>query len=266
MTQGDEGLKPADHSSVWLIHCWRDWDRQSYCSTDTDKGTAERPYLHWHLAVELTSPEANDIRRGAAIQKLWNAVESRVRMLHTEYQMAGLKSFLGWPRKTDMLEMLERLGLARPLILRQLKEIRNSVEHQDQGAPSHEDCLRFIDSVWYFLRSTDIFASRRILSFDRSLALPTSTNPNRTQFIEFDFEGPTWAPEIRGRFPRSAIHMSPHQDAIELILEEPPVQSDRDSVYLHGAVATASPGVEEIVRDYFLIDLPENVPSTRYSR
>ncbi|WP_461169178.1 hypothetical protein [Arthrobacter sp. Z1-15] len=173
--------------------------------------------------------------------------------------MAALKQVLGWPKNTDMLEVLNRLGLARPLILRQLKEIRNSVEHQDRGAPSQEDSLSYIDSVWYFLRSTDIFASRRILSFERSSASLASSNPARTHFIEFNFAKGDWTPRVRGWFPSSAISTHPQRGALELVLDKPAKQSELGSVYLTGVTATTSSGLTEVIRDYFLIELPENM-------
>lgn len=243
---------------LWLAPCWDEWDETGYSASATDRNAAERPYLHWNLAVELLTPGAGDIHRGTAIQKLWNAIESRVRMLHGEYHMAALKHVLGWPKKTDMLEVLNRLGLARPLILRQLKEIRNSVEHQDSGVPSQEDCLGYIDSVWYFLRSTDIFASRRIISFERSAASLASSSPGRTHFIEFSFQEGDWTPRVRGRFPSSAISTRPRPGALELVLDKPAKQSDLDSVYLTGATAKTSSGIAKVIRGYFLVELPEN--------
>lgn len=249
----------SNNSCLWLTPCWDEWHETGYSASDTDRKAAERPYLHWNLAVELLMPGASDIHRGTAIQKLWNATDSRVRMLHGEYHMAALKEVLGWPKKTDMLEVLNLLGLARPLILRQLKEIRNSVEHQDSRVPSNEDCLGYIDSVWYFLRSTDIFASRRILSFERSAASPASSSPARTHFIEFNFQESDWTPRIRGWFPSSAISTRPRQGALELVLDKPAKQSDADSVYLSGVIAKTSSGIAEVIRSYFLVELPENM-------
>lgn len=256
-----EELNSLDRPVRWLTPCWSDWALDGQSSRDIDRAAAERPYRHWHLAVELAAPEADDVHRGAAIQKLWNAVESRVRLLHTEYQMALLKRVFGWGQKSDMLEVLNLLGLARPLILRQLKAIRNSVEHQDRGAPSHADCLNYIDSVWYFLRSTDIFASRRILSYDRSLESPSGGRSAEQLFVAFDFEGRDWAPGVRGRLPHSAVNVSRSPGAIELALEQPVRKIEPGVLYISGRVSAPSADLEDIVRDYFLMDLPDNSPT-----
>jgi|GEM_PF-4152111 len=220
--------------------------------------TAQRPYLHWHLAVELATPDADDVRRGTAIHKLWNAVESRVKMLHAEYDLSSLKGVLGWSRRTDRLQTLHLLGLARPLILLRLKELRNIVEHQDQCAPPYEDCSTYIDTVWYFLRSTDIFASRRISTFEKSEPLSISTGPRRPKFISFDFDGQEWLPAVRGCFSVTEVATHPHPEAIELNLSHSLKPEDDGLVYVRGSVAPASPHLSEIVRHYFLVDLPND--------
>lgn len=235
---------------VWLANCWQHWEPGGNSARDIDRTTAERPYRHWHLAVELVGPDADDIRRGAAIHKLWNAIESRVRMLHQQYRLHILKGVLSLPKRTDTFEVLAHIGLARPFILRQLKDIRNSVEHQDRGAPSHADCLRHIDSVWYFLRSTDLFAARQIDSFDR-----TSLTG---QFAEFSFAERDWMPRVRGWFPSNAIRTRSDPGTLELRLEQPLTTSDDGDVYVVGGVAAPSPMLEQIVRDYFLVDLPDS--------
>src|SRR5690348_1190790 len=91
----------SDRPVRWLMPCWSDWGPGGQSSREIDKFAAERPYRHWHLAVELAAPEADDVHRGSAIQKPWNAVESRIRLLHAEYQMSVLKRTFGWGRQTD---------------------------------------------------------------------------------------------------------------------------------------------------------------------
>jgi hypothetical protein len=244
---------------VWLANCWSDWDREGYSATNIDASQAKRPYLHWHLAVELVTPDADDVRRGSAIQKLWNAIEARVNLLRDEYRLGTLKKVHGLPRKADTLEVLDHLGLARPLILRQLKAIRNSVEHQDRGAPEHADCLSYIDSVWYFLRSTDVFAARRILSFGRSLRFGGGPDPIRFRFVEFDFENLDWMPTVRGRVPLSAIAIDQHPGSLELILDEDARAIDADNAFITGRVTGSSAALRNIVQDYFLVEHPDPV-------
>lgn len=244
---------------VWQSDCWSDWDHGGSSATTIDESDAKRPYLHWHLAVELATPDADDVRRGSVIQKLWNAIEARVNMLREEYQLQTLKKVHGLPRKIDTLELLDRIGLARPLILRQLKAIRNSVEHQDRGAPGHAECLTYIDSVWYFLRSTDIFSARRITSFDKDSRFQEVVGAGQARFVEFDFGNLDWKPTLRGKLPASAITFDPLPHSRELVLTEDARPVDTDTIYIAGRASKSSPALWNLVQDYFFIDFPDSV-------
>jgi hypothetical protein len=49
--------------------------------------------------------------------------------------------------------------------------------------------------------------------------------------------------------------------AIELVLEQPIRQIEPDVLYLSGSASVPSAVLEVIVRDYFLVDLPDNSPA-----
>lgn len=242
---------------LWIAPYWRNFEIDGHSSTDIDSGLSGRPYLHWHLADVLARTEdANEVICGTIIQKLWNAVDSRVRLLQDVYDLRGLSRTLDWDKKRPShLEILTRIGLVRPLALEQLKRIRNSVEHSDRGAPTQAACRQHVDLVWYFLRSTDIFASRRILDF--TLAGRSSGDPAQGPwFAEFSFGDHGWCPHFRGRLPRTATrtHASDHTLPLEQVESR---EIDADSVYISGLVTAGSSACEELVRRFFFVDLPD---------
>jgi len=73
-------------------------------------------------------------------------------------QLNSLHNFKSIPiadKPAGSLELLEYLGMIRPLMLQRLIEIRNAVEHKDSPPPTSQELRIFLDFAWYFLRSTD---------------------------------------------------------------------------------------------------------------
>jgi hypothetical protein len=111
------------------------------------------------------------------------------------------------------LELLECLGIIRPLMLRQLINIRNIVEHEVSSPPSTDECLMFADLTWYFLRSTDnlvnsyveeiYFEPRRMTDRD----YPQAVIKFRESFAE---------PEIRARLKASSFAYEPRVDWLKI--------------------------------------------------
>lgn len=260
-----------ESTQLWIAPYWRAFDVDGHSSTDIDSELSSRPYLHWHLADELAKTEnASEVVCGTIIQKLWNAVDSRVRLLQDVYDLRNLSRTLDGDRKRPShLEILAQIGLVRPLALQQLKRIRNSVEHTDSGAPTQDKCRQHVELVWYFLRSTDIFASRKISDF--TLADRSPSDPSQSRwFAEFTFGDYGWRPQFRGRMPQTAARTHASDGALPLEFVEHR-EIDASSTYVSGRVASRTPASAELIRRYFLVDLPDpflgsEYPAARHSQ
>ena len=68
---------------------------------------------------------------------------------------------LPFPAQKKTLEKFQFYGTIRPALLKEIFEIRNSIEHMDSMPPSLDECRRYIDFVWYFLKSTDSLLAMR---------------------------------------------------------------------------------------------------------
>lgn len=69
--------------------------------------------------------------------------------------MYNLKKITFPNKPGGYLELLESYGIVRPLIMRNLLDIRNDIEHHDVNPPEPTRCKELVDVVWYFLKSTD---------------------------------------------------------------------------------------------------------------
>jgi hypothetical protein len=116
----------------------------------------------WSHAEALLQGDPSDFKRTDALTTLKRAIDRRVRQLNTFHDFKSIP-IPGKPNAT--LELLEYVGLIRPIMLQRLIEIRNAVEHEDALPPTVEELLIFLEFVWYFLRSTDSALRHRITSF-----------------------------------------------------------------------------------------------------
>src|SRR5207247_1310376 len=88
-------------------------------------------------------------------------------------QLYDLKRLPLPDRPKEDLALLEYLGLIRPMMLEKLIAIRNAYEHEDAAPPDIAACRDFVDLIWYFLRSTDMWV--RHVPFDFDMAARDST-------------------------------------------------------------------------------------------
>jgi len=80
------------------------------------------------------------------------ALSHRAQALESIYNLRALP-LEGKPKRD--FELLQYLGIVRPVMLKRLVDIRNLVEHEDADSPNIDDCRMLAEFVWYFLRSTD---------------------------------------------------------------------------------------------------------------
>jgi hypothetical protein len=129
-----------------------EWKAEAEGSSIPDQSLWKRAYKIWAHAEQVLSCPTTEFQRVDAITTLKRASDHRVRLLNDFYSLRNI-SIKGKP--SEILYLLEFVGIIRPLMLQKLIDIRNAVEHEDASPPSHEDCQVFLEFMWYFLRSTD---------------------------------------------------------------------------------------------------------------
>lgn len=132
------------------IYQWPfDYDERS---SGPDTSFLFRGHEIWRHAALHLEGSPTDLHRVDCISALRRAINHRLKSLSGVYNFDFLPTSHA---KRQLLERMQELGLVRPVMLKELLEVRNLIEHQDADPPELEACHRFVDIVWYFLKSTD---------------------------------------------------------------------------------------------------------------
>ncbi len=236
---------------MWVPHVWTNWAKDSSGGRyvyDVDHVAAAHD--HWGVAAQvLELNPTGSVLRGTVIQKLWNAVDRRVRSLHSLYHLRELASRLEWDRggRLQLLEMLARVGLVRPSMLEQLRTMRNTIEHADRGVPDLAQCQVLLDAVWYFLRSTDSLVDLVVESLE---FVDPLAPPGPPRFVSVNYVLESWDVTLWGFFDPTHLGLSEQENDLALILDRPPEQRGDGQVCLHGRLGV-NDGLEAVIREYF---------------
>lgn len=143
--------------SIWVSPTILDGQIMSHSSTDLEDW--ELPYSEVNHAFTILNHHSSIGFRKDAIVNLERAIKFRLKMLNEIYQFKHLP---GIKPKSQLDTMLD-VGLIKPLMLRKIVEIRNGVQHNYKSTiPTKEECIELAEFAWYFLRSTDNIAKKKV--------------------------------------------------------------------------------------------------------
>ncbi len=144
---------PSDFSVHDILECFPEWDEQYRILAEAEK------------LIRDAEQAKEDTR-----QKLYNiiviarrSIEARLSII--EKKCAIRSTFLGLDKKEKRrrLDILLDLGIVKNIMLRNLTDLRNSIEHEGSINNSKIDldyCKGAHEYAWYFLRSTDYLCGR----------------------------------------------------------------------------------------------------------
>lgn len=249
--------QPTTLGELAVERVWDGWFAEAESSIILDDQTASRAYKLWNFAADLNAQSIDDVGRGTVVQKLWNAVDHRIRALHTIYHLNVVRSLLGLPRSTTSLDVLRHLGVIRPLILKNLKSVRNRVEHQDRDAPNELECNNLVDSVWYFLRSTDYLVLEKLQTYTLRSGMTVQGYAEREEFISISVSD-DWNMRLYGWFREEnvATDFGDIEAGIVLRLDRQPNHFESSDVFLSGIVSSTSADFAHLIRGYFAVGVP----------
>lgn len=187
---------------------WR-VDTGTFASAFANEHEWKRPYDIWAHAEQVLSHSTTEFLRVDAITTMKRAIDHRVRMLNNSY---SLRTIPIKDKPSEILKLLEFVGIIRPLMLRKLLDIRNAVEHEDTTPPDHDSCQIFLEFTWYFLRSTDRIAQVVLSEFS---LLP----PNNEDYYGVTVNsGPkhSWLPRILAWLTPDMLSNEPKKEWIVL--------------------------------------------------
>lgn len=252
-------VKPMD---AWISHEALSWHAYIESWTLIDQDTVQRPYQHWEHAETLLKSELSEFHRIDLIATLKRAIDIRIRNLNEIYDFRKTSLF---KRSTPVIDILERLGIVRPLMLSKLIQIRNQVEHQDRPPPNNVVCAELVEFTWYFLRSTDIY----VHGIPTGVVLESEPYARHSPYGMTLNTGPerAWSIEILGWLPKTWVttnalegwmHVSCErfEPAAEFFTRSPEAQEhhkgrDRSDVWVMGNILGPEDSRKIVVEKYF---------------
>lgn len=168
-----------------------------------------RPHELWSHARALLEQAPSRESRADAISNLKRAISLRVSALNSLY---GLKKLTHFRRTNSLTLTMADFGIIRPLLLGQILDLRNRIEHQDELPPSDQRCAEWLDVVWYFLKSTDLLlrGGCNAISFD----LDERDQAHPVWLVVVNGPQNNWMPVFRGWLPPAMLtgSLDPHLD------------------------------------------------------
>lgn len=135
---------------LWLSNKVFGWINSIEGGHIIDIDRVNRPHaLLSHCARTLATGDS-EFSIADAVLGLKRAINSRLQHIEELYSFSAM-----FPKSVGALERLERVGLARPTLVKQLLELRNDIEHNDAPPPTQSRARELIDLTWYFLKTTD---------------------------------------------------------------------------------------------------------------
>jgi hypothetical protein len=180
-----EELEERPQADIWLEPSLLGWPASISGSITHPSELAMRAYEHHQHAEDRLQSAVSIFDRVDVVTTLKRAVDNRLRHLQQIYDLCAIpiRDKPSWT-----LDILAHFGAARTLMVNELRDIRNAVEHEDAAPPSTQELYRFLDLVWYFLKSTDQLA----VSAGVSLHFEEPSDGGIRRAFEIDVEPKTW--------------------------------------------------------------------------
>ena len=239
---------------LWLSPTILTWIAKPLIS-DSGDNVWRRPYEIWSHAESLLQGDPSEFQRTDELTTLKRAIDRREQQLNTFHNFKRIPIA---DKPKGGLELLEYLGLIRPLMLQRLIKIRNAVEHEDTPPPTVQELRIFVEFVWYFLRSTDNNLRNPIEEFSLE---PRESSPYG---VEVRLSSKTnWIPKIRasvepgmlsieqkdGWFLINMIKIETRQQVLEKSPEETGLAGKNpDDILFDGEVRAPKEAILQLIR------------------
>lgn len=237
---------------MWISSKTLRWP--SYSESNLVLNGDKRPYDLLHHAEELLEINTSSFYRTDAIFSLKRAIDNRVYSLQNLYKLKEIP-INNFPKKP--IDQLTSLGVIRPYMLEELRNIRNSIEHEDTSPPSYKECLGYIDLVWYFLKSTD---SLVFFLHDTWLLTPDifHDQDENHQFLEVFLNVESnhenlidWNFNIRARLNKDNVSEQKKENWIEISFDNESCIEENDTIFLRNCKLLNDSDIQKFIKIYF---------------
>jgi len=214
----------STHSpTLWLDVEVLEWAPEFLSGVPQERERLLRPHQVLEHANRLLSNQPSPFALADALSNLKRAVNNRLQHLEEIYRLTSL-----FPKSVGALERLEGVGLAKPVLIRQLFELRNDIEHNDTSPPSQERCGELADSTWYFLKTTDYACKTAVSGVTLRCEVGAyARKPDLWLSVRLESESSA-EPILNGWIPAPLLHEKPLLGSLPLAVQR---QRSKSSVH-----------------------------------
>lgn len=134
--------------SIWINDCILKWYINGSVGTPSDENIQEC-YDYFNYAESLIDNFDDKFHIQDCIKNLKYVVDKRIKQIERIY------NFKSYAPNEHILETYKMLGIVKGFVIKKLFTIRNNIEHNELEYTDKEQCHDLLDTVWYFLKSTD---------------------------------------------------------------------------------------------------------------
>lgn len=182
-----------------------------------------------------------------AIRNLKIVVDKRIKQIERIY------NFKSYFPKQHILETYKELGIVKGFVIKKLFTIRNDIEHNELDYSDTEQCHDLLDTVWYFLKSTDEI----VYTANTGIEIAEDEDvENEETWVGIDVDSSEMkVAEIRGRVNKDFLSKESFENAIEIEnIEIKEVAEGR--VYFSGNIVLTNEAKILIAKNIFINRIP----------
>ena len=162
-----------------------------------------------------------------AIRNLKVVVDKRIKQIERVYD------FKSYFPKQHILETYKELGIVKGFVIKKLFTIRNDIEHNELDYSDVEQCHDLLDTVWYFLKSTD----EMVYTANTGIEVAEDDDiEDEEPWVGIDIDSPKMKDvEIRGKVNKDFLSKESFENAIEI--ENVEIKEvDEERIYFTGNI------------------------------
>lgn len=224
--------------SIWMTSEVLKYDCHVEVSRLADLEDWKRQYEIYRHAESILDNRPGEHDLACAIFQLNRAIDFREKHLNKQYSFRKIPGLHGKKQH----EAMSDLGIIKPVLKSKLDKIRNNVMHTaGYPTPKISEVTELLEFTWYFLKSTDLIASRT--------AETLLFNGASEYWLEVSFNLPSWEIELRGRLARNNLSLEATNQSTEVMVSM--LREEDATTYFAGKLLGPVSAAQTLIKAYF---------------
>lgn len=227
--------------NIWMNFCIFRWHINGSVGCPSDENIRDC-YDYFNYAESLIDNYNDKFHIQDCIKNLKYVVDKRIKQIERIYD------FKSYAPNKHILETYQMLGIVKGFVIKKLFTIRNNIEHNELEYTDKEYCHDLLDTVWYFLKSTD----NLVYQADTENTMYSDLN-NESQWVSINVKEPKIiVAYIRGRIPKDLISYE-NKDGFFRIDEADVFYEDGNLLFIRGKINLTN-DIKVLLAKKFFID------------